>query len=84
MGQGWQALSVTMLPGSHPAQDESAPSEARRIFKETHEQTKRAKRIEWVSLVVDVAFCSHFAGFIAHLARALGVVRLQLSKHDSR
>jgi len=31
-GHGWQALSVTMLPGSHPAQDESAPSEARRIF----------------------------------------------------
>ena len=23
MGQGWQALDITMLPGSHPAQDES-------------------------------------------------------------
>ena len=67
MGQGWQALSVTMLPGSHPEQDESAPSEARRIFKETHEQTKRAKRIEWVSLVVDVAVCSHFARSIASI-----------------
>jgi len=32
-----------------------------------HEQTKRAKRIEWVSLAVDVAVCSHFAGFIASM-----------------
>jgi len=39
-----------------------------------HEQTKRAKRIGWVSLVVGVAVCSHFAHFIAqvfHKARSL-------------
>jgi len=28
---------------------------------------ERAERIEWVSLVVDVAVCSHFAGFIASM-----------------
>ena len=45
-------------------------SEARRgAFLMKHERTKRAKRIEWgsVSSVVDVAVCSHFAGFIASI-----------------
>ena len=46
----------------------AAPSKARSIFNEARaKRVKRVKRIEWnkVSLVVDVAVCSHFAGFIA-------------------
>ena len=31
------------------------------------ERNERAKRIEWVSLVVDVAVCSHIEGFIARV-----------------
>ena len=46
-----------------------------------HERTKRAKRIEWnnVSLVVDVAVCSHFARSPASM-----LVFLKLAHLDER
>ena len=47
---------------------EPAPSEARLCaFLTEHESNKRAKRIGWVSLVVDLAVCSHFAHFVASM-----------------
>jgi len=51
-----------------PVLREPAPCEARQILIK-HERTKRTKRIriEWVSLVVDVAVCCHFARFIASI-----------------
>jgi len=50
---------------------------------------ERVKIIEWVSLVVDVGGCSHFAGFIASMlvfleARSLRSLTLIASRTCSR
>jgi len=53
-----------------------------RIFNEASaKRVKRVKRIEWnnVSLVVDLAVCSHFAGFIASFSSSSRLARFARS-----
>jgi len=59
---------------------EAAPSEARRIFNEGRaKRTKRAKRIGWVSLVVDEAIMS-----VVHFARSIACMLVFLKARSLR
>ena len=63
---GWPRFGDLLEQAGH-ARAVTAPSEARLCaFLMEQGGGKRAKRIGWVSLVVDVAVCSHFAHFIAN------------------